>query len=86
MIKVQPYVLRSWEKEFPDLGTARTAGGPRFYRPADVERLARAESDDLDLDSGAARELWQEVLEQARLLGRGRRRDSDRPLRLCRGR
>jgi DNA-binding transcriptional MerR regulator len=41
MIKVQPYVLRSWEKEFPDLGTARTAGGPRFYRPADVERVQR---------------------------------------------
>jgi DNA-binding transcriptional MerR regulator len=41
MIKVQPYVLRSWEKEFPDLGTSRTAGGPRFYRPADVERVQR---------------------------------------------
>jgi DNA-binding transcriptional MerR regulator len=41
IIKVQPYVLRSWEKEFPDLGTARTAGGPRFYRPADVERVQR---------------------------------------------
>jgi DNA-binding transcriptional MerR regulator len=41
IIKVQPYVLRSWEKEFPDLGTERTAGGPRFYRPADVERVQR---------------------------------------------
>jgi DNA-binding transcriptional MerR regulator len=41
IIKVQPYVLRSWEKEFPDLGTARTAGGPRFYRPSDVERVQR---------------------------------------------
>jgi DNA-binding transcriptional MerR regulator len=41
MVKVQPYVLRSWEKEFPDLGTTRTAGGPRFYRPSDVERVQR---------------------------------------------
>ena len=41
IIKVQPYVLRSWEKEFPDLGSTRTAGGPRFYRQADVERVQR---------------------------------------------
>jgi DNA-binding transcriptional MerR regulator len=38
---VQPYVLRSWESEFPDLGVARTAGGPRMYRRADVERVLR---------------------------------------------
>jgi DNA-binding transcriptional MerR regulator len=37
--KVQPYVLRSWEAEFPDLGVAKTEGGPRFYRRADVERV-----------------------------------------------
>jgi DNA-binding transcriptional MerR regulator len=41
IIKVQPYVLRSWEKEFPDLGSTRTAGGPRLYRQADVERVQR---------------------------------------------
>jgi DNA-binding transcriptional MerR regulator len=41
IIKVQPYVLRSWEKEFPDLGTTRTAGGPRYYRQTDVERVQR---------------------------------------------
>ena len=39
--KVQPYVLRSWEAEFPDLGVAKTAGGPRVYRRADVERVLR---------------------------------------------
>ena len=38
---VQPYVLRSWEKEFPTLGMARTAGGPRVYRRADVELVLR---------------------------------------------
>jgi DNA-binding transcriptional MerR regulator len=37
--KLQPYVLRSWESEFPDLGIARTPGGPRVYRKADVERV-----------------------------------------------
>jgi DNA-binding transcriptional MerR regulator len=41
LAKVQPYVLRSWEKEFPDLGTSKAAGGPRFYRQADVDRVLR---------------------------------------------
>src|ERR671929_1280197 len=39
--QVQPYVLRSWEAEFPDLGVAKTAGGPRVYRKSDVERVLR---------------------------------------------
>jgi DNA-binding transcriptional MerR regulator len=38
--QVQPYVLRSWEAEFPDLGVAR-GGGQRVYRRADVERVLR---------------------------------------------
>ena len=38
---VQPYVLRSWETEFPDLGVSKSAGGPRIYRRADVERVLR---------------------------------------------
>jgi DNA-binding transcriptional MerR regulator len=41
LVKVQPYVLRSWEAEFPDLGVAKTAGGPRVYRRADVEQVIR---------------------------------------------
>ena len=41
LVKVQPYVLRSWEKEFPELGTSKTEGGPRFYRQADVDRVVR---------------------------------------------
>ena len=36
---VQPYVLRSWESEFPNLGLSKSAGGPRMYRRADVERV-----------------------------------------------
>ena len=38
---VQPYVLRSWEQEFPLIGTSRTPGSPRVYRRADVERILR---------------------------------------------
>jgi len=38
---VQPYVLRSWEAEFPDLGFAKAANGPRVYRRADVARVLR---------------------------------------------
>ena len=41
LTKVQPYVLRSWEAEFPELGVAKTAGGPRVYRRADVEQVLR---------------------------------------------
>jgi DNA-binding transcriptional MerR regulator len=36
---VQPYVLRSWESEFPDLGVSKGNGGTRMYRRADVERV-----------------------------------------------
>jgi DNA-binding transcriptional MerR regulator len=39
--QVQPYVLRSWEAEFPDLGVAKTKDAPRVYRRADVERVLR---------------------------------------------
>jgi len=41
LVNVQPYVLRSWEAEFPDLGITRQAGAPRVYRRADVERVVR---------------------------------------------
>lgn len=38
---VPTFVLRGWEAEFPDLGVAKTSGGPRVYRRADVERVLR---------------------------------------------
>lgn len=41
LVGIQPYVLRSWESEFPDLGVSKTPGGPRVYRRADVERVLR---------------------------------------------
>ncbi len=41
MAAVPSYVLRGWEAEFPDLGVAKSAGAPRIYRKADVERVLR---------------------------------------------
>ena len=41
LVQVQPYVLRSWESEFPSLGVTKSAGAPRVYRRADVERVLR---------------------------------------------
>ena len=41
LVEVQPYVLKSWEAEFPDLGLSKTADGPRVYRRGDVERVLR---------------------------------------------
>lgn len=38
---IQPYVLRGWEAEFPDLGVAKTPNGARIYRRVDVERVLR---------------------------------------------
>ena len=63
LVKVQPYVLRSWESEFPSLGVAKTAGGPRVYRRADVEQVMRIKHlllvDGLTL-AGARRRLEEE--------------------------
>jgi DNA-binding transcriptional MerR regulator len=39
--RIQAYVLRSWEAEFPDLGVAKSEGGARVYRRSDVERVLR---------------------------------------------
>jgi DNA-binding transcriptional MerR regulator len=40
MAQLQPYVLRSWEAEFPGLGEPVSSGG-RVYRRADVEMVLR---------------------------------------------
>jgi DNA-binding transcriptional MerR regulator len=83
--RVQPYVLRSWESEFADLGFAKANGGPRVYRRSDVERVLRIKhlvfSDGLTL-AGVRRRIEEEappVLEEAEatpikeLLGRNAR-------------
>jgi len=41
IVKVQPYVLKSWEVEFPALGVAKNPGTSRFYRREDVELALR---------------------------------------------
>jgi DNA-binding transcriptional MerR regulator len=41
MARLQPYVLRSWEAEFPGLGRAAADGGARVYRREDVELVLR---------------------------------------------
>ncbi len=41
VVQLQPYVLRSWEAEFPQIGQVPPGGGPRLYRRADVELVLR---------------------------------------------
>ena len=41
VVQVQPYVLRSWEAEFPQIGQVPAGGGPRLYRRVDVELVLR---------------------------------------------
>lgn len=63
LAEVQPYVLRTWEAEFPDLGVAKS-NGPRVYRRADVERVLRIKHllfvDGLTL-AGARKRLGEET-------------------------
>jgi DNA-binding transcriptional MerR regulator len=64
IVNVQPYVLRSWEAEFPELGVAKAAGGPRVYRRRDVEQVVKIKHlllvDGLTL-AGARRKLEEET-------------------------
>jgi len=41
LLQVQPYVLRSWEKEFPGIGVQKSPESPRLYRQSDVEHVQR---------------------------------------------
>jgi DNA-binding transcriptional MerR regulator len=38
---LQPYVLRSWEKEFPGIGVQKSLDSPRLYRQADLDQVLR---------------------------------------------
>ena len=38
---LQPYVLRSWEKEFPWIGLQKSQDGTRLYRQSDVDQVLR---------------------------------------------
>ena len=63
VVELQPYVLRSWEAEFPKIGQAPAGGGPRVYRRADIEMVLRIKQlvfdEGLTL-SGARRRLEEE--------------------------
>ena len=41
LTQLQPYVLRSWEAEFPQLGKPASNGVGRVYRRADVDLVLR---------------------------------------------
>lgn len=42
LLQVQPYVLRSWEKEFPGIGIqGKSPDSPRLYRQSDVEHVQK---------------------------------------------
>ena len=41
MAQLQPYVLRSWEKEFPGIGVQKSVDSPRLYRQSDVEQVLK---------------------------------------------
>jgi len=41
LAQLQPYVLRTWEMEFSDLGVVKSPGGPRVYRRTDLDRVLR---------------------------------------------
>ena len=58
--QLQPYVLRSWEKEFPGIGVQKSVDSPRLYRQSDVDQVLRIKQlvfgDGLTL-AGARRKL-----------------------------
>ncbi len=41
MAQLQPYVLRSWEKEFPGIGVQKSPESPRLYRQSDVDQVQK---------------------------------------------
>jgi DNA-binding transcriptional MerR regulator len=41
LAQLQPFVLRSWEKEFPGIGVQKSSDSPRLYRQSDVDQLLR---------------------------------------------
>lgn len=63
VVQVQPYVLRSWEAEFPQIGQPAPGGGARLYRRSDIELVLRIKQlvfdEGLTL-SGARRRLEEE--------------------------
>src|SRR4029079_7713873 len=62
--QLQPYVLRSWEKEFPGIGVQKSPESPRLYRQSDIDQVHKIKQlvfgEGLTL-AGARRRLEQAV-------------------------
>jgi DNA-binding transcriptional MerR regulator len=41
LVQLQPYVLRSWEKEFPGIGVQKSVDSQRLYRQSDIDHVLR---------------------------------------------
>lgn len=41
LLNVEPYVLRYWESEFPDIKPSKSKSGQRLYKRRDVETLVK---------------------------------------------
>ena len=41
LAQLQPYVLRSWEKEFPGIGVQKDPEAQRLYRQSDLDQVLR---------------------------------------------
>ena len=39
--QLQPFVLRSWEKEFPRIGVQKDPSSPRLYRQSDLDQVLK---------------------------------------------
>ena len=65
LAQLQPFVLRSWEKEFPGIGIQKSSESQRLYRQSDVDQLLRIKQlvfgEGLTL-SGARRKLEESTL------------------------
>ena len=72
----QPYVLRFWESEFPQLNPERSSGGQPRYRKADVELVQRIK--ELLYDQDFTLESAREQLSQENS-GQGQRKGTPDP-------
>jgi DNA-binding transcriptional MerR regulator len=41
LVGVEPYVMRFWEKEFPQIKPKKNRAGNRTYRPEDIQKVIR---------------------------------------------
>src|ERR1700684_2976756 len=69
LLKIEPYVLRFWESEFPQLKPNKSGTGQRLYRKRDVEmalRIKRLLHEEGYTIAGARQVFAAEAVEQRR--------------------